>query len=315
MFRSVTPPHWLDQLDCARVTFILTLIERVELPALALFQLRREFSSILKASATQHGAEMTRLVANLLFPQPAPDPVVRRQVQKPPPAVIFSPDATAPGSFARGHQFHLPALFIGDGVVAIEAFTALLQLLGQRGIHKEQGRFHVAVMLPVSNDQEPSPQPAMAACVTPNIVPLSWLLEQGGYAKNKVQLEVITPTRLIKDGKPLFKFIFRDFFITLWRRVNHLAVAHGETAFDGHDEELNRLAATITCSAEGLQWADWRRLEQGRKRQGIGGLTGTVELRGDALAELWWLLELGALLHVGKGASYGFGRFCLVQGP
>jgi hypothetical protein len=117
--------------------------------------------------------------------------------------------------------------------------------------------------------------------------------------------------RLINNGKPLFKFDFKDFFSALRRRVNHLAIAHGEAVNDSDDDALNELAATIRCNDESLYWSDWRRLEQGRKGQGIGGLTGTLTLSGDSLAELWWLLELGALLHVGKGASYGFGRFRL----
>lgn len=310
---SVTPPLWLDRLDCAHITFVLTLVERVDLPTLALLQLRREFSAVHKELESQQGAEIARLVGNLLFPQPATDPVVQRQVQKPSAAVVFSPEAVPQGNFAEGHQFQLPALFIGDGVVAIEAFVSLLRLLGQRGIHKGQGRFHVAVMKPVINNGDTNSPAVLTGSVTPNIVPLSWLLEQRSHPENQVKLEVITPMRLIKNGKPLFKLVFKDFFSALRRRVSHLAIAHGEAVINSADDELKDLAATIVCREECLHWQDWRRLDQGRKEQGIGGLTGTLDLSGDALAELWWLLELGALLHVGKGASFGFGRFRLVK--
>ncbi len=310
---SVSPPLWLDRLDCAHITFVLTLVERVDLPALALLQLRREFSAVHKELESQHGAEVARLVGNLLFPQPATDPVVQRQVQKPAAAVVFSPDAIPPGNFVKGHQFQLPALFIGDGVVAVEAFVVLLQWLGQRGIHKGQGRFHVAAMRTVINDGVTSSPAVLPVCLTPNIVPFSWLLEQRSHSKHQVRIEVVTPMRLIKNGKPLFRFVFNDFFSALCRRVRHLAIAHGEVVINGADDEMNELAATIVCREDCLHWQDWRHLEQGRKEQGIGGLTGTLHLSGDALAELWWLFELGALLHVGKGASFGFGRFRLLQ--
>lgn len=310
---SVTPPLWLDRLDCAHITFVLTLIERVELPAQALLQLRREFSAVYKELERQHGAEISRLVGNLLFPQPATDPVVQRQVQKPSAAVVFSPDVVPQGRFAKGHQFQLPALFIGDGVVAIEAFVDVLQMLGQRGIHKGQGRFHVTAMKAPINDGVTSPQGVLTACVIPDIVPLSWLLERHSQSKSQVKLEVVTPMRLIKNGKPLFKFVFKDFFSVLRRRVSYLAIAHGEAVINSTEDEMSELAATIVCREETLHWQDWRRLAHGRKEQGIGGLTGSLDLSGDALAELWWLFELGALLHVGKGASFGFGRFRLVQ--
>jgi hypothetical protein len=292
---SVTPPPWLDRLDCAQVTFVLTLVEDVDLSALALLQLRRELSSVLAELEEQYGSQIASLVSYLLFPAPAIDPVVRRQVQKPPPAVILSPPAVKPGVFARGHQFKLPTLFVGDGVVGMEAFTLLLQLLGQHGIYNGQGRFGLSL------DRS-----------TPEIVPLSWLLQQLPFSSNKVTIDIVTPMRLLNKGKPLFRLDFNNFFSALQRRVNNLACAHGQSVNDSGDE-LNELAATIVCCDKSLRWQDWRRLEQGRKGQGIGGLTGTLTLSGDALAEVWWLLELGALLQVGKGASYGFGRFRLLQ--
>lgn len=296
MSLSVATPLWLDRLDCAHITFVLTLVDKADLPALALLQLRREFSAAYKELESLHGAEITRLVGNLLFPQPATDPVVKRQVQTPAAAVIFSPDAVRQGNFPKGHQFQLPALFIGDGVVAIEAFVTLLRLLGQRGIHNGQGHFHVT-----------------PGSLVPRVFPLSWLLVDRNPCVTKAMLEIVTPLRLMRNGKPLFKFVFEDFLSTLWRRVNHLAIAHGEVVIDSCNDELNGLAATIGCNPERLHWSDWRRLEQGYRGQGIGGLTGTLELSGDSLADVWWLLELGALLHLGKGASYGFGRFRLLQ--
>ncbi len=292
---SIPPPRWLDRLDCAQMTFVLTLVEKVDLPALALLQLRREFSSLLMTLEEQSGIQVARLVNDLLFPPPALDPVVQRQVQKPPAAVIFSPDAVTPGGFAGGHQFKLPTLFVGDGVVAIEAFILLLELLGQRGIYKGQGRFDVA-----------------GDCFPPTIVPLSWLLNRQPASFDQVKLEIVTPMRLLNKGKPLFRFDFNNFFHALQRRLNHLAIAHGDAVTD-NDNDRYEQSATIVCDDESLHWQDWRQLEQGRKRQGIGGLTGSLTLSGDALAEVWWLLELGSLLHVGKGASYGFGRFRLLQ--
>jgi len=312
MSLTVTLPPWLDRLDCAHITFVLTLIDEVDLPALALLQLRREFSWALAELEEQRGADIATSVSNLLFPQPAIDPVIQRQVQKPAAAVIFSPDVVTTGCFAPGHQFMLPALFVGDGVIAIAAFTMLLQLLGQRGIYKGRGRFHVAAGETEIHAGGPNTLSVLTGYLTPNIVPLSWLIVQHSLSSDKAELEVVTPMRLIKKGKPLFRFDFKVFFSALQRRINHLAIAHGEAVIDG-DDDLDLYLANILSSDENLHWSDWRRLEQGRKGQGIGGLTGSLTLRGDSLAELWWLLELGSLLHVGKGASYGFGRFRLLQ--
>jgi hypothetical protein len=42
------------------------------------------------------------------------------------------------------------------------------------------------------------------------------------------------------------------------------------------------------------------------------GLVGTVELQGD-LAPFAEVLGLGEMLHVGKGATFGLGRYCIPE--
>ncbi len=308
-----TPPVWLNRLDCAKITFVLKLVEAVELPAMAILQLRREFTGVLKTLEEQQGREVVQPIKELMFPEPVADPVIQRQVQKPPAAVILSPDCSVRGAFVEDDQIALPALFIGDGIVCINAFLLLLRTLGERGIYCGQGRFVVDIVIVNHGTGEEIIAAATSAIVAPAVVPLGWILDQKSWQEDKVKLEVLSPIRLIKKGKPLFRLTFKDLLTSLVRRISSLVAIHAGSEIEMDHRQLFALAGDVECPVYDLQWRDWRHLEQGRRSQGIGGLTGSMTLAGEALGELLWLLKLGSLLHVGKGASYGCGRFRLID--
>jgi CRISPR/Cas system endoribonuclease Cas6 (RAMP superfamily) len=44
----------------------------------------------------------------------------------------------------------------------------------------------------------------------------------------------------------------------------------------------------------------------------LGGLLGRLTLSGDRLSDLWPLLWLGQHTHLGKGTSFGLGRYRLL---
>ncbi|NIR27856.1 MAG: CRISPR system precrRNA processing endoribonuclease RAMP protein Cas6 [Gammaproteobacteria bacterium] len=64
-----------------------------------------------------------------------------------------------------------------------------------------------------------------------------------------------------------------------------------------------------------LEWCDWSRHSTRQKaRMQMGGLTGEIMVCLDGCEEasaLWPFLRLGALVHAGKGATMGLGRYDL----
>lgn len=312
MTPAETYPTWLNRLDSADITFVLNLVEPVDLPPMAVLQLRREFVGVMEELERRQGKEVAQSVNRLLFPEPTTDPVMLRQVQKPGAAVVLSPDTNLQGTFSAGQQITLPALFIGDGVVCVKAFLLLLNLLGERGIHRGQGRFNIDSLILNNGSNNATRSAAEPETLAPAVIPLGWRLLQTAPL-TKVNLKIISPMRLIKRGKPLFRLNFNDLFTSVLRRVGGLAAFHSGTEIDLDHHRLIALANEVEYCDYDLHWRDWRHLEQGRKSQGLGGLTGVMTLTGGSLPDLLWLFELGSLLHVGKGASYGFGRYRLVD--
>ena len=66
---------------------------------------------------------------------------------------------------------------------------------------------------------------------------------------------------------------------------------------------------TVETTETTLRWRDWTRYSsrQHRKMQ-LGGLVGSVTYAGD-LAAFLPFVALGQLLHVGKNATFGLGKY------
>ena len=121
-----------------------------------------------------------------------------------------------------------------------------------------------------------------------------------------------TPTRLKEDGQIVPRVELDVLLRRLRERVVRLLRAHcgidSSTAL-----ALVTDTGSITSSVK-LQWFDWRRRSNRQDRTvPMGGLVGEIELEGD-LSGLAPLLRLGEVMHVGKGATMGMGRYWIKDG-
>ena len=128
---------------------------------------------------------------------------------------------------------------------------------------------------------------------------LSGLTEQQVDSDNLI-IRVITPLRLMAEGRTLRQFSFSTFFRALLRRVSSAVYYSGGMEL-GHDFKwLAQQSRKVICSSEELGWTTW-----GSR---WSGFTGRITIAGE-LAELHQFLLAGALLGIGKGATYGLGRY------
>ncbi|MBM4330698.1 MAG: CRISPR system precrRNA processing endoribonuclease RAMP protein Cas6 [Deltaproteobacteria bacterium] len=58
-----------------------------------------------------------------------------------------------------------------------------------------------------------------------------------------------------------------------------------------------------------LRWHDWERYSARQDtRMKLGGFIGRIDFSGD-LSDFWPYLSLGEFIHVGKGSSFGLGKY------
>lgn len=98
----------------------------------------------------------------------------------------------------------------------------------------------------------------------------------------------------------------------LLRRIGMLSYFHCGGHIPAWDAQaVIARAETVEVRYNGLQWRDWERFSARQKTSmKLGGLAGNIEYCG-SLHSFMPLLRAGEVLHVGKGTSFGLGKYSL----
>lgn len=123
----------------------------------------------------------------------------------------------------------------------------------------------------------------------------------------RLRLCLVTPLKLTQEGRTLRDFSFSVFMRTLIRRISSLTSYYCDDGVSADFRWLASLCDSVALSDSSIVWVDWGGGRQGGK---LAGLIGEVVLA-EVPEEFISFLLLGELLNVGKGASFGLGRFTL----
>lgn len=115
-------------------------------------------------------------------------------------------------------------------------------------------------------------------------------------------LDIISPLRLMHEGRPVMKFDPPLFLRSLARRASSLAAWYGEHPIDMDFREISRLCGMVRVVDASLRWERWSHTVQ--------GIVGSVTLSGIS-RELTPFLILGEYVNAGKGGAWGFGRYLM----
>lgn len=305
-------PEGLKQAEYALLIFQLEAREYFDLPPFGLTRLRREFR---QATLGLKESGQTRLAGSLeiMLEPPVPnDPLTRRKVQRPSPSFVLRPDPARHGLVEPGDWLELPVLFLGNGITFVEPFAKLLQQVSKQGVLNGQGICELATVEVEDGSGHRTTlwnRGPLDGALTPVVNDLAWWLERQSPGWDHLQLDFLSPTRFLRNGKPLFRARFTEFFPFVLRRVTSMLSAHCLVDPIDDPQMLLDAARQVNELNNRLSWKDWRPLSGSSGGQDLGGLVGTVHLEGSGLADLHWVLQLGSLLQVGKGASYGAGHY------
>ena len=306
-------PAGLKQVEYAQLFFSLELSDYFDLPRLGLLQLRRELLQALKRISLVDADRATQL-KDMLQPPESQDPQFRKRFKKPAPGFVLAPDPALQGLFQPTDNITLPILFLGPAVRKISEFSLLLESLGQIGLFHGNGQFRLAAIESVAGDGLRSMlwrkgEPLVD--LLPPVSDLQWWLELQPLLGSIIELEVFSPMRLLHQGKPLFQADFSSVFPFLLRRVTAMLAWYGGIEPVEDPVGMVALATQVEVLSGQFKWADWRRLKGDSHQQDLGGLLGKIRLAGPELMEIAWLLQLGSLFQVGRGAAFGAGQYRL----
>ncbi|MGK2908007.1 MAG: CRISPR system precrRNA processing endoribonuclease RAMP protein Cas6 [Desulfuromonadales bacterium] len=305
-------PEGLQHVDVVKARFVLDFLSPCQLlPAdlLAVGRVQRLAGKEMLDARDDVAAQQWR---SLFQPALSDDPVARRKFQKPAPAYVVTMPIMQKKLFDAGETLELEVLFLGIGITQIHAFLRNLIQLGRLGLAAGEGRFAVTKVFSREPGQseglawQGNEPPEALAC---SVMPLTWLL-QTERIERRLVIRFITPTRLMVDGKPLRKPRFKQVFPFMLRRTTSMLYAHGGIELLEDPAYLLEQVNELNVVETRLHWQDWRPLG-GRQGMTVGGFLGEMTLHGQTLEESYWVFAVASLLGIGKGATYGAGRFLL----
>ncbi len=311
-------PDLLKHVEFSLVSFRLEFLEPCRYDMPAALRLRRDLRAAAGfAMTTRNGGGDDQLFRSLFDPPLPADPLALRRYQRPGPPFAFLPRPANWGDYEAGDCLDLEFSFWGKGIQQLAGFARVLAALGRAGLHMGQGPFELIGI--------GATDPAGTFCplwipgedpdaLAPPIQDACWWLETVLAEPKEVVLEFMTPARLISRGRPLFRGNFTNIFPFILRRISSVAYAHCGIELTSDPKLLLDFCRKIEEIDNRLEWTDWRQLEGEVNAQELGGLMGSVKIGGDKLGELAWILQLGSLMNLGKGAAFGAGNYRLRSG-
>ena len=206
----------------------------------------------------------------------------------------------------QGETLSWGLVLIGDLRDQLEEIILVLRPGMQLG--EKRIPFRVIQITPVPG---PTFSPADdGVAIVPRLFSANSFLRRQPIPGDEARIRFLTPLRLVRENRLVRKFDPQVFFHRLWNRVSLYTG-------DGQDREKRRL---LDHSFDRVRMWDgrteWWELERRSYSQGakhdISGVTGWAHL-GPLTPELWALLYLGEVLHVGAKTAFGLGRYKIMR--
>lgn len=241
---------------------------------------------------------------------------------------VIVPPLDAPGRYGAGELFSFGVTLIGTIVQYLPYILLSLPRLeasglghflqenkGQRGLFRVET---VEALHPFNATRETlyaEGRTQINASAT-SIQPEEWIRYTAQLDQARITLRFMTPLRLV-DREHLVKQIsFRAFIHRLLERYLALERHYGNPQMNITWEEKEAflsLAEAVVCVDDQTTWVDVISHSNRRQRTTpIGGLLGEATFEGQ-LAPFLELLAIGELIHVGKNAVKGNGKYALVR--
>lgn len=241
-------------------------------------------------------------------------------------------DETTPRRFAPGDTLHLQITLVGRAIAFFPYIALVTQLMELNGIGRplrensgRRGRFEVNridLVSPFSGESQLLYERGQAKVASPTLALTGEHVAQRAATlpTDTLTLHFLTPTRLVDRGQLVRHPSLRVLCARLSERLDALSREYAAPTTDATDasdpqqarERAQRLAehaARATLVQNTTRWIDVASYSARQRRSTpIGGLVGRATYQGD-LAPLRQLLVWGELLHVGKSAVKGDGRY------
>ncbi|MCX8118561.1 MAG: CRISPR system precrRNA processing endoribonuclease RAMP protein Cas6 [Desulfobacterota bacterium] len=306
----------------ARFEFLLKATDEIHLPTYKGSTFRGAFGHTFKKIVCINREKdcngcllKNRCIYSYVFETPPPPDTekMKKYPYAPHPFVITPPLETT-RTYKEGEGLKFELTLIGKAIDYLPYFIYTFDELGKKGIGKGQGTFQLEKVKAVGGAETEEEGSTVYSSVDKALRCDFKVLDGRALAPLDLDvptltLQFLTPTRLKFDGALTLKLEFHILVRNLLRRISLLSYFHCGEELVVDFKGLIEKSKEVRIQKETLRWVDWERYSNRQEtRMKMGGFIGPITFMGDFKPYAPFLL-LGEQIHVGKGTSFGLGKF------
>ncbi len=233
------------------------------------------------------------------------------QTPLPPNSHLFSRTRDIPRPYiidlsGEGSSFNL--VLVGKGIDYLPYFVLVFDALGKRGLGREKNKF---MLKEVKDGERKLVYSQKEGALYSSFKIYTWKDFQNPQPVSRLALHFLSPLRLKIKNKLLSSLTFPLLIKSLSRRISLLSEFHCGQSLWNSLQNLFPLAEKIKIIEEKFLWHDIMRYSTRQKRKmKLGGIKGRIVVEGE-LTPFLPLLRIGEYIHVGKGTTFGLGKYRL----
>ena len=250
----------------------------------------------------------TRCVYSYVFETPPPEgSEILRKYQKVPHPFVIEPPPDIKRVYKPGEALTFNLILIGRAADYLPYFIYTFEELGKIGIGRGKGKYALREVACDGKVIYSGENKVLKNGYDP--VSISDVLNTMHSNTRTLTVNFLTPTRISFNADLVVDLEFHHLMRSLLRRISTLSYFHYGQRLDLDFKGLIERAGKIEAIKSDIKWYDWERYSARQDtRMKLGGFTGHVTFEGE-LKEFMSFLKAGEALHVGKGTSFGLGRY------
>ncbi|MBI5745593.1 MAG: CRISPR system precrRNA processing endoribonuclease RAMP protein Cas6 [Nitrospirae bacterium] len=260
----------------------------------------------------------TRCIYSYVFETyPPEDSEILRKYEKAPHPFIIEPPLEEKRFYKPGETISFNLILIGKAIDYLPYFIYTFEELGRIGIGKGKGRYELREVRCEGKEIYNSSDRKLKIMSPDDHSSLFMgLLPQNSELQTPnsllITLNFLTPTRIVVNEDLVVDLEFHHLIRSLLRRISTLSYFHDGKRLELDFKGIIQRAQDVIVKERDTHWHDWERYSARQDvRMKMGGILGSVTFSGD-LAEFMPYILLGEHLHVGKGTSFGLGRYEII---
>ncbi len=247
---------------------------------------------------------------------PPPGAQALRNYESIPRPFVIEPPPEKKMEYNPGEVLLFNLILIGKAIEYLPYFVVVFRELGSVGIGRGRKKYRLKEIAAV--DELTATKEKIYSCSDKLIKNIDLTirgrdLEESPVKKDSFAIDFETMTRLKFEKRFVQTVEFHVLVRNLLRRLSSLYYFHHDRELSLDFNSLIRKAEDVVIAVDHSRWEDWERYSNRQgKRMNLGGIVGKVEYRGE-WHEFSPLLKLGELVHVGKAATFGMGKYKIVE--